>query len=286
MELLLHRLELPREEFLEFFVDPRCARQFLLTEPESDRHVPGRGDLADGEIPHLLPGLLPAGPRGRAEHAVVLESAGVVDHRHHRFAVEDQRGRPQRGARVGELLASVVFLVADEPVVAFRERPPRPVTLVEIVVGLEEPPVLQFLVGAADLLPDEPAHPALQPRLALVVADPLAEELDPLHHPGIAIVVVVELDRDVVREVVGLEVPHGIEVRLELRHLLERGREIRPILHLFVVVGPVPEERHSDVLEPERRQTDRLARGIDIAEIRLGEPELLPQLGELPPLTR
>jgi len=178
------------------------------------------------------------------------------------------------------LLRGQVFLTSHEPVVALGERAARAVALVEVVVGLEQPPILFLLVGPADLLTDEPAHPAQEPWLAQVEGDALPQKLDALHHPGVAVVVVVELDGDVVGEIVGLEVPHGIKVGLELRHLLERGRKVRPVFHLLVVVGPVPEQRHGHVLEAERGQPHRLARGIDLAEVRLREAELRPLPGQ------
>ena len=71
----------------------------------------------------------------------------------------------------------------------------------------EELAILLVLVGAADLLADVPADAVQQPRLVLVLLDALLEKVDAANHVGVAVVVVVELGRDVVRKIVRLIVP-------------------------------------------------------------------------------
>ena len=46
------------------------------------------------------------------------------------------------------------------------------------------------------------------------------------------------------------------------------------------MVGPIPKQRHGDVLQAERRQPHRLTGGIDLTKIRLGQSFLRPHLGK------
>ena len=198
----------------------------------------------------------------------------------------DEGGGLQRSAGIDDLLTGKILLAGDQPVVAFGQRPAGPVPLVEVVVRLEQAAVLLLLIGPTHFLAEEPAHAAQQTGLPQVVRNALPEKLDALHHPGIAVVVVVEFNRNIVREVVRLKVPDRIKVGLQFGHLLEHRREIRPVLDLFVVVGPIPEECHSDILEAQRCQSHRLAGRIHLAEIGLRQSELFPEFGKLPPLAR
>src|SRR5258707_643203 len=85
----------------------------------------------------------------------------------------------------------------------------------------------------------------------------------------IAIVVVVELDGHVVREIPGLELPERDEVRLQLGELLERGGEVRPIFGLLVVVRFFPQQIHGDAAQTERGELDGFAGRVDFAKINL-----------------
>ena len=58
---------------------------------------------------------------------------------------------------------------------------------------------------------------------------PSLQEFDAAADVVVAVAVVVELDRDVVRQVPGLELPERDEVRLQLGELLERGGEVGPV---------------------------------------------------------
>ena len=151
----------------------------------------------------------------------------------------------------------------------------------KFVVRLEQPAVLHVLVGPADLLADEPAQIPQQLRIVGVVVLAFLQELDAAANIIIAVVVVVELDRHVVRQIPRLELPERDEVRLQLGELLERGGEVRPVFGLLVVVGLLPQQIHGDAAEAERRELDRFAGRVDFAKIDLREVVLVPQLGEL-----
>ena len=163
-----------------------------------------------------------------------------------------------------ESIAVEIPLLADQPVVALFERA---VGRMEVVVLLEQPAILHVLVGPADLLADEPAQVPQQLRdCRRCSCSPSLQELDAAADVVIAVVVVVELDRHVVRQVPGLELPERDEVRLQLGELLERGGEVRPVLDLLVVVGLFPQQVHGDAAQAERRQLDRFAGRVDVAE--------------------
>ena len=91
----------------------------------------------------------------------------------------------------------------------------------EVFILPKQAAKLQFFVCFADFLTDKPAHATEQPRFSSVEKNAVSQELNPLDDPRVAIVVVIKLHRNVVREVVGLEVPNGIEVGLQLCHLLK-----------------------------------------------------------------
>ena len=84
----------------------------------------------------------------------------------------------------------------------------------KIVVGLEEPAILFLFIRLADLVADEPAHATEQAGFTLVEGNSLPEKLDSLHHPRVAIVVVIKLNRNIVGEVMGLKIPDGVKVGL------------------------------------------------------------------------
>ena len=97
----------------------------------------------------------------------------------------------------------------------------------------------------------------------------------------VAVAVVVELDRHVVRQVVRLEFPDRDVIRLDLGHLVEGGRHLAEVVHLLVVVGSRPKDVRGDTAHAERGQAHRFAGRIDIAQIRLREFVFVAQLREL-----
>ena len=141
----------------------------------------------------------------------------------------------------------------------------------EVVVLREQPAILHVLVRPADLLADEPAEVPEQMGIVAVVLLAFLEELDAAADEGVAIAVVVELDRHVVGQIPGLELPERDEVRLQLGELLERGGEVGPVFGLLVVVGLFPQQVHRDAAQAERGQLHRFAGRVDFAEAGLAE---------------
>ena len=117
-----------------------------------------------------------------------------------------------------------------------------------------------------------------RPRLHLVVAGASAEKLDAFLDPEVAVVVVVPLDRDVVRNVPGLKPPDADVVGLQLGELVERRLQSGPVFGLFRLVGLFPQDIGRHAAQPERGQLDRFARRIDLAQVGLAKLELIPEL--------
>ena len=72
-------------------------------------------------------------------------------------------------------------------------------------------------------------------------------------------------------------------MRLELADLVQRGAEAGPVLLHLVLVRLRPEQgRAGDAPHAQRRQADRFAGGIDLAQLRLAQAVLIAVLGQHP----
>ena len=94
----------------------------------------------------------------------------------------------------------------------------------------------------------------------------------PFHHPSEAIAVIVELDRDVVREVVPLKIPNRPKMRLQADDLLQHRRIAAPIFFHLVVVGTFPKQQHRDSVQAQRGKLDGRTGRIDIPQARFADP--------------
>ena len=120
-------------------------------------------------------------------------------------------------------------------------------------------------------------------RIGAVELHAALEEIDAFHHPGKPIAVIVEFNRDVVRQIVPLKIPHRPKVRLQADNLLQRRRVAAPIFLHLIVVGAFPQQQHGHAVQAQRGQFDRRAGRIDIAQAGFADPIffIVAQPGEL-----
>src|SRR3954467_6722406 len=217
------------------------------------------------EIAPLVGGPLPGTP-GPIEEAFFLDRFGVIHLRLCRAGIEISRALSAEtlAALVDPIDGSLVPLFGYKPVVAFFHRPIR---RMEIVVVFKELAVLHVLIGAANLLADEPAEIPEQLRVAGVVAFAFLQELNAAAHVVIAVAVVVEFNGDVVAQVPGLEFPKRHEVRLQLGELLERRGKTSPVFSLLEVVGLFPQPVHRNAAKTQRRKFNGFAGRVDFTDI-------------------
>ena len=104
-----------------------------------------------------------------------------------------------------------------------------------------------------------------------IVFEALFEKVDPANHIKVSIVIVIKLDRQVVRQVPRLMLPNGNKVRLQLGDLFQRGRIARPVFDLLIVICLLPQQSRCHASHTERRQPNRLAGRIDFAQVRLAQ---------------
>ena len=152
--------------------------------------------------------------------------------------------------------------------------------IVEFAIFAEQPPELLVFVRASEFLSRIPAYGPEQLGFTPVVASSLDEEIDAFFDPLVTESVVVLLDGNVVRQVMGLKFPDRHEVGLQFRHLVHGGDESFPVLGAFVFVGFGPQDICGHTAHTERRQTHGFAGRIDLAEFRLREVVFPPQLRE------
>ena len=162
-------------------VDLPTELNHLLLDPfavvRADHPVETGRDLAVAKSPVAPPNS--GKPRLFAENAVLLQGIGIIHLAHAAIGVEDHGADAfERRSAVDELLRFFKPFLAHEPVVPLFGGPVAvdPVGIVGVLVEAAE---LLGLVGPADLLGRIPADIPIQPRLALIVANPFLKELIP-----------------------------------------------------------------------------------------------------------
>ncbi len=265
-------------QFVELTLDIRDTQARSLHRTELDRKAFGRFDIALTKRIPVLFGGLPSELGRFIQGPFVFDRVGETDPPFRADVVEGQWTLvDQRHAAVDEIVTAIQPQTADQPVVRFAigtagigTVDPDPIVedlFVESFVVTEQFAELSLLIGHADLLAKEPSGEPDQSRFAAIQLDTTRQEIGSLFDPLVTLTVVVEFDRNVIRKVMCLVLPHFFKVRLQQSDLVQRSAQPIPFLVALVIVRLLPQHGCRNSTHSEGCEFHRFTGRIDLSQV-------------------